>query len=49
MSEHPVSGGPVAAARIADLAAASRILAERGVVDGFGPFRCGTRTRRTVT
>ncbi len=32
----PISGGPVAAETIADLAAASRILAERGVVDGFG-------------
>lgn len=30
------SGGPVAPARIADLAAAARILAARGVVDGFG-------------
>ncbi len=30
------TGGPVAADLIADLAAASRILAERGVVDGFG-------------
>jgi ribulose-5-phosphate 4-epimerase/fuculose-1-phosphate aldolase len=36
MSETPKSGGPVAAEVIADLAAASRILAERGVVDGFG-------------
>ncbi len=36
MSEAPKSGGPVAAETIADLAAASRILAERGVVDGFG-------------
>jgi HCOMODA/2-hydroxy-3-carboxy-muconic semialdehyde decarboxylase len=32
----PASGGPVSAERIADLAAASRILAARGVVDGFG-------------
>ncbi|MGD9842849.1 MAG: class II aldolase/adducin family protein [Steroidobacteraceae bacterium] len=32
----PKSGGPVDLALIADLAAASRILAERGVVDGFG-------------
>ena len=32
----PDSGGPVAAERIADLAAASRILAAQGVVDGFG-------------
>jgi ribulose-5-phosphate 4-epimerase/fuculose-1-phosphate aldolase len=32
----PQSGGPVAAERIADLAAASRILAAQGVVDGFG-------------
>ena len=30
------SGGPVAASVVADLAAASRILAARGVVDGFG-------------
>jgi len=30
------SGGPVAAEQIADLAAASRILAAQGVVDGFG-------------
>jgi len=30
------SGGPVAAERIEDLAAASRILAAQGVVDGFG-------------
>lgn len=36
MSEAPKSGGPVAAEMIVDLAAASRILAERGVVDGFG-------------
>jgi ribulose-5-phosphate 4-epimerase/fuculose-1-phosphate aldolase len=36
MSEIPQSGGPVAATLIADLAAASRILAARGVVDGFG-------------
>jgi ribulose-5-phosphate 4-epimerase/fuculose-1-phosphate aldolase len=32
----PKSGGKVPAARIADLAAASRILAAQGVVDGFG-------------
>ena len=32
----PASGGPVAAETIADLAAAARILAARGVVDGFG-------------
>jgi len=32
----PQSGGPVAAERIADLAAASRILVAQGVVDGFG-------------
>ncbi|MFL2545825.1 MAG: class II aldolase/adducin family protein [Candidatus Rariloculaceae bacterium] len=32
----PESGGPVAAELIADLAAASRILAAQGVVDGFG-------------
>lgn len=36
MSGSPKSGGPVSAGSIADLAAASRILAERGVVDGFG-------------
>jgi ribulose-5-phosphate 4-epimerase/fuculose-1-phosphate aldolase len=30
------SGGPVAAERLADLAAASRILVAQGVVDGFG-------------
>ena len=32
----PKSGGKVAAQRLADLAAASRILAAQGVVDGFG-------------
>jgi ribulose-5-phosphate 4-epimerase/fuculose-1-phosphate aldolase len=32
----PESGGTVAAERLADLAAASRILAAQGVVDGFG-------------
>jgi len=32
----PKTGGPVPVESIADLAAASRILAERGVVDGFG-------------
>jgi len=32
----PKSGGKVPAVRIADLAAASRILAAQGVVDGFG-------------
>jgi ribulose-5-phosphate 4-epimerase/fuculose-1-phosphate aldolase len=36
MSDAPRSGGPVAAAFRADLAAASRILAERGVVDAAG-------------
>jgi len=36
ISDAPHSGGPVAAAFSADLAAASRILAERGVVDAFG-------------
>src|SRR5512134_512884 len=36
MSENPKSGGPVPAALLADLAAASRILAAQGVVDGFG-------------
>ena len=32
----PQSGGPVASEKIADLAAASRILVAQGVVDGFG-------------
>lgn len=32
----PASGGSVAPERIADVAAAARILAARGVVDGFG-------------
>jgi HCOMODA/2-hydroxy-3-carboxy-muconic semialdehyde decarboxylase len=32
----PASGGPVDPSRIADCAAAARILAARGVVDGFG-------------
>ena len=36
MSETPESAGPIPAELIADLAAASRILAEQGVVDGFG-------------
>ncbi len=36
MAEAPRSGGKVAAEFTADLAAASRILAERGVVDAFG-------------
>lgn len=36
MSEEPKSGGPVSDEFIADLAAASRILAARGVVDAFG-------------
>ena len=36
MSETPKSAGPVAPELLADLAAASRILAARGVVDGFG-------------
>ena len=36
MSKKPKSGGPVSGEFIADLAAASRILAERGVVDAFG-------------
>ncbi|HTQ75572.1 MAG TPA: class II aldolase/adducin family protein [Burkholderiales bacterium] len=34
--DSPKSGGKVPAERIADLAAASRILAAQGVVDGFG-------------
>jgi ribulose-5-phosphate 4-epimerase/fuculose-1-phosphate aldolase len=33
---NPSSGGPLNPARLADLAAASRILARQGVVDGFG-------------
>ncbi len=36
MSENPISGGPVTAEFTADLAAASRVLAARGVVDAFG-------------
>ena len=36
MNKDVMSGGPVPAAFLADLAAASRILAERGVVDAFG-------------
>jgi HCOMODA/2-hydroxy-3-carboxy-muconic semialdehyde decarboxylase len=36
IAEAPKSGGPVAAALMADLAAASRILVAQGVVDGFG-------------
>ena len=36
MAQTPNSGGAVAAALLADLAAASRILAAQGVVDGFG-------------
>lgn len=36
MKETEYAGGPVEADVIANLAAASRILAERGVVDGFG-------------
>jgi len=36
MNPNPASGGPVAAELIRDLAAASRILAAQGVVDGFG-------------
>ena len=36
MSDNPISGGPVTAEFTADLAAASRILAEQGVVDAFG-------------
>ena len=36
MSKKPKSGGPVSSEFIADLAAARRILAERGVVDAFG-------------
>jgi ribulose-5-phosphate 4-epimerase/fuculose-1-phosphate aldolase len=36
MAQNPSSGGPVAADILADLAAAARILAAQGVVDGFG-------------
>ncbi len=36
MSDDLISGGPVSADFIADLAAASRILVERGVVDAYG-------------
>jgi len=36
MNNDPISGGPVSAEFLADLAAASRVLAERGVVDAFG-------------
>jgi len=36
MADAPKSGGRVAEALLADLAAASRILAAQGVVDGFG-------------
>jgi len=36
MSDTPQSGGAIPAALMADLAAASRILAAQGVVDGFG-------------
>ena len=35
-TKHPPSAGAVDPAIIADLAAAARILAARGVVDGFG-------------
>ena len=36
MSDGPISGGTITVAFSANLAAASRILAERGVVDAFG-------------
>ena len=36
MSDGPISGGPVSDEFIADVAAASRILVERGVVDAYG-------------
>ncbi len=36
MTQSPASGGPVSAEIRADIAAASRILAAQGVVDGFG-------------
>ncbi len=35
-ASHPKSGGPVPRSVLEDLAAASRILADQGVVDGFG-------------
>src|SRR5262245_37301850 len=35
-ADAPKSGGKITAERVADLAAASRILAVQGVVDGFG-------------
>ncbi|MEX2454408.1 MAG: class II aldolase/adducin family protein [Rhodospirillaceae bacterium] len=40
MTEIPPSGGPVPNEFIADLAAASRILAAQGVVDAFGHVSC---------
>ena len=36
MATHPITGGALSGAWLADLAAASRILAAQGVVDGFG-------------
>ncbi|HIL95016.1 MAG TPA: class II aldolase/adducin family protein [Pseudomonadales bacterium] len=36
MNDEPLSGGPVSSDIIADLAAASRILAAQGVVDAYG-------------
>jgi HCOMODA/2-hydroxy-3-carboxy-muconic semialdehyde decarboxylase len=36
MAQTPASGGPVEPSVVADLVAASRILADQGVVDGFG-------------
>ena len=36
MNSSPASGGPISPGLRADLAAASRILAEQGAVDGFG-------------
>ena len=36
LNEPPISAGTVSPALLADLAAASRILASQGVVDGFG-------------
>ena len=49
-NKHPPSAGTVAPAIIADLAAAARILAARGVVDGFGHVSMrDTRQHQTVT
>ncbi len=45
----PKSGGPVSRAVLEDLAAASRILAAQGVVDGFGHVSLAIPMRRTVS